>query len=64
MKVDRHNLHDRLAVSINKHDVTIGHIYTTEDFSHVHSIYKVRFASCHKDLAENLTLLNNDDIHK
>ena len=26
VKVDRHNLHDRLTVSINKHDVTIGHI--------------------------------------
>ena len=62
VKVDRHNLHNRLAVSIKKYDVTIGQIYTSEDFLHVHS--KARFASCHEDLAENLTSLNNDNIHK
>ena len=49
--------------SVKKYDVTIGHI--PWKISHMlHSIYKERFASCHEDLVENSTSLNNDNIHK
>ena len=54
-EADRHNLHDRLTVGVKKYDATVGHIATPEDFSHVHSVYKARFASCYKDLEENST---------
>ena len=54
-EADRHNLHDRLTVSVKKYDVTFGNIRTSEDFSHVHSVYKAMFANCHKDLVENST---------
>ena len=39
MKVYRHNLHDRFAVSVKKDDVTIKRFL---------AILKARFASCHK----------------
>ena len=44
-----------LAVRVKKYDVTVGHIKSLEHFSHVHSVYKARFASCHEDLEENST---------
>ena len=58
-EADGHNLHDQLAVSVKKYDITISHI--PGRFFACALYYMVRFASCHDDLAENSTSLN---VHK
>ena len=50
VKVGRHNFHNQFAASVKKGDIIVGYLHSLKDFSHVHSIFKVRFADCHGDL--------------